>query len=884
MTRSNATAFAAYVLSIFISVLVTTVDGYSMTLTSDPTNVHNGNVRNQWDLPFQFGEVTIPGAAVTTSMRNGYGEEAPFYAPLQPVTAQDESYGYSTSAGYMTNSGAGYSEPFWNSHVRSSTGTFLSLASSGMAPSPLSTGRVWNYNNQQLGIQNIDSFRKASNRRRARSGGRSFARGTPALSMANYMQNGGPGNGGGNRDNYSNNNNNRDRDRDYNQNSGQNRDTYNDYDEHRSRGPYDNENDRDRDRQNGGGPSRNQPRGNNRFNTVGGIGSVNGANVSREGRSMQFQNRRDSNTAGRSGRMMEESSSFSSNFAPDSNSRFESRSPNDNYSRGGYRQDERTGHWTDPNSNYNINDSPRVSNPNTNSRNGVQSSPSVNAPAYSSENRYASPPRTSGFSPSIPGDHLTAPEVRGPVGYQRQPVGAGGNIPYDNANYNTNNYESQGSRDYYNDDSDFYSRNGNIMDNHRGSRGNGDRVIGSPGMDSNYYNVGDYGNSNQRLDRGGGLMRYRPNNQRGDGGYYGSENQYEVGGEYSYGNNYNDDYYDSSGTFYNHEGKRVRRFDPYSDRSEGYYNPEHLSNDSTDPGRAVQNQRRRDGKDVQNGTHLRRYDPEWDGRQGLYNEASLYGSDVKGTRSYANDSMDHRVSGRGGRGRSRSNGSDGPSVVGPGRGESSGRDRHPMSSSRFGDRDREYQDRDDYMEDGYDRGQGQSRNRSGRDRDRDRYEYDEYESEDRSRRGSLRRGLGRRDVDGERDYYRSGDYRSGGGPDVRGDDSMERFRQGKDVKKADLYGFETANTVSSKKPVNQQQQRSRKGGGRGNGRNKQQARSRGDANRDRVDLRDGRNVNGGGGYNAQSSSSRGRRRDGGRVNGAGGRDRGLSLDDLNEML
>ncbi len=760
-----------------------------MPLASNPTNV-----RNQLNLPDLFGKVTIPGARITDSSIYGYydyddDEEDIFYSPLQPVDAYsqdafDDDHGYS-----------GY-EPFWNS--RSRTRSLLPLSAS--STSPLSTGSVWRHNNKSFG-KNTNSF--ISNRG---SGSRSFSRGSPALSMANYMQNGGPTNGSTgnnynnddyNRNNYSRNSNNN---REYNS---YNRDNY-DYDDRNQnnsgRRSYDNES---------YGSSRgSHPRGTNRFNTVGSVGSVNGSNVSREGRSMQFQNRRDSNTAGRSGRMTDDSFS---QFAPDSTSRFQSRSPNDGYARGGYRQDSRTGHWTDPNSNYNINESQR--------------------PTYSSDNRYSS--SSSSFSN---GERLTASENRGPRGYDRGRYGAGGNVPYDNSYYNNNNYENQ---DYYDTDgdNDFYSRNGNIMDNRRGSRGNRGN---SPGMDQNYYNI-DSRDSNRRMDRGGGLMRYRPNNQRPDGGYYGNGYDYEVGGY--------DDFYDSSGSFYNHEGKRVRRFDRYSDRPDGYYNPDHLSNDFTDPDRVLQNQRRRAGRDVQNGASLRRFDPEWDGQQGLYDEASLYGSDVKGTRGYSygyGDSMDNRVTAR----RRRRGDNEDPSVLGGAFGETGGRNRYMSSRSQLGD----YQE-GEYIEDGYDRGQARF-NRQGdsyrRDSGRDRYDYDNYDGDDRGQRQGTRRGLGRRDMDGERDYYRSGDYR---GPDLRGDDTMERFRQGKDVKKSDPYGFETANTPSSKKRIQ---------------------RRKGKRVKPRDGMREGRTVNGS--YNG------GRRGGGGRINGSAGRDRGMSLDDLNEML
>eukprot|EP00535_Pseudo-nitzschia_heimii_P009688 CAMPEP_0197194094 /NCGR_PEP_ID=MMETSP1423-20130617/28644_1 /TAXON_ID=476441 /ORGANISM="Pseudo-nitzschia heimii, Strain UNC1101" /LENGTH=808 /DNA_ID=CAMNT_0042647461 /DNA_START=312 /DNA_END=2738 /DNA_ORIENTATION=+ len=802
VSREKGTAVAIFVGA--LAALTAGVNGYSIPLASDPTNV-----RSQWDLPGVFGRVSIPGFSVTSPSNNGYYDDGNddndfFLSPLQPVDPYSQDF--SEEHGH-----SGY-EPSWNPRSRSRS--LLPLPSS--SPSPLSTGSIWSSNN--IGGKYTNSFRKDSNRRIGRN---PFTRATPALSMANYMQN----NGNGNRRNNSYNN------RDYDGNN-YNRDNY-DYDDrdrdrnNRNRVPYNN----DRDRY--GSPRGGQPRGTNRFNTVGSIGSVNGSNASREGRSMQFQNRQDSNTVGRSGRMMDDSSFRS--FSPDSNSRFESRRPNDNYAKGGYRQDARTGHWTDPNSNYNINDSPRST--------------------YSSDNRYTSPPSSSSSSSSSftavpPGDYANTPEIRGASGYDRGFGGSRGNVPYDNDNYhnydNRDNYDH--NRDPNNSDNDFYSVNGNIMDNRRGSRGR-QRGTGAPGMGQNYFNV-DHDSSNRRMDRGGGMMRYRPNNQRGDGGYYGNGYEYEVGGYDGY-----DEYYDSSGSFYNSEGKRVRRFDPYSDGPEGYYNPDHLSNDSTDPDRMIQNQRRRDGRDVQNGAHLRRYDPQWDGRQGLYDEASLYGSDVKSTRSYTNgysDSMDHRVVGRNRRGDSEH-----PTVLGGSWVETGGQNRYPMTStSRSGD----YQD-GEYIEDRYDR----ERSQFNRPRDRDRRDGYDYEGDDgygRDRRSSARRGLGRRDMESDRDYYRSENYR---GPDIRGDDSMERFRQGKDVKKNDLYGFETANTPSSKKRIQ------RRKNGRSVGAKRPQ---RGD------DMREGRTANGS--YNAPSS--RGRRGGGGRINGSGGRDRGLSLDDLNEMM
>ena len=769
-----------------LAALAGSVNGYTMNLASNPTNV-----RDQWGLPNVFGGVTIPGARISESSVYGYynneeDDDDIFYSPLQPIDPR------SKDAFENEHGNSGY-EPIWNSRSRSRN----LLALSSVPPSPLSAGSVWRQNNNRFG-KNTNSFVSHLGR-----GNRSFSRGTPALSMANYMQNGGSNrNNRSNRDNRNNSYNNRNNSYNRNNNNREYNDSYNDsynnnysddYSSNYGRDDYDYD-DRSRSYNNDyGSPRGGRPRGTNRFNTVGSVGNVNGSNVSRSGRSMQFQNRRDSNIAGRAGRTMDDSFS---QFAPDNNSRFESRRPNDNYARGGYRQDSRTGHWTDPNSNYNINESPR--------------------PTYSTDNRYTSSSSRNGFRPSS-------------RGYERGRYGAGGNVPYDSDYYDYNNYESQDYEDY--GDTDFYSRNGNIMNNRRGSRGN------SPGRDQNYYNV----DSNRRMDRGGGLMRYRPNNQRPDGGYYGNGYDYEVGGY--------DDFYDSSGSFYNSEGKRVRRFDAYYDRNDGYYNPDHLSNDFTDPDRILQNERRRNGRDVQTGASLRRYDPEWDGQQGLYDEASLYGSETKGTRGFNygyGDSMDNPVVSR----RRRRGNSEDPSLLGGGWGETGGRNRYSRRSN-YGD----YQE-GDYIEDGYDRGQARF-NRQG-DRYRQNSGRDDYDTY-----GSSRRNLGRRDRDSERDYYRSGDYR---GPDLRGDDSMERFRQGKDVRKTDLYSYETNQTPSNRKRV----RRSKK-------------------NRVRPGMSEGRTVNGsynspgmGAGRTVNGSYNRGR--GGGRINGSAGRDRGMSLDDLNEML
>lgn len=117
-----------------------------------------------------------------------------------------------------------------------------------------------------------------------------------------------------------------------------------------------------------------------------------------------------------------------------------------------------------------------------------------------------------------------------------------------------------------------------------------------------YYNTNSYygdrgGNTN--TIGGGGLMRYRPN-----------------------------DYYDSSSSFYNLEGKRVRRFDPYYDQANRFYDQGALY----DRERAMAEGRR--GREY---TNLRRYDPYYDGPNGLYDEAALYEGKAAGLRRYSLD-------------------------------------------------------------------------------------------------------------------------------------------------------------------------------------------------------------------------------------------------------
>eukprot|EP00532_Pseudo-nitzschia_australis_P002557 CAMPEP_0168194624 /NCGR_PEP_ID=MMETSP0139_2-20121125/19338_1 /TAXON_ID=44445 /ORGANISM="Pseudo-nitzschia australis, Strain 10249 10 AB" /LENGTH=918 /DNA_ID=CAMNT_0008118257 /DNA_START=255 /DNA_END=3011 /DNA_ORIENTATION=+ len=878
------------------------IDGLSVPLASDPTNVIKQ--QQQWDLPRgRFGGVTIPGDTIhineignsngnsnsrsrsrSRSSHNFFGDNNDDdgfsfdYSPLLPVTSNSAntfSHDYSSEHGYdyYDTNGARFSPS-------ASSTSALSMTSF----SPLQVSWKYNNNNNLYAGRNYRGGMGIPNR--------SYSR-PSALSMANYMQNGGPGGSNGNNNgngpargpppgNYNN---------DYD-------DYYDNYNRDggggggRGRPPYDDRREQHRERpprSTGGG----SPRGTNRFNTVGGLGSINGANLSRDGRSLQFQNRKDSNTAGRSGSLMDDYNSGGNNS-------FESRAPNDNYARGGYRQDPRDGHWKDPHNN-------------NGNRYATTSSSST-----SSSSSYVAP--SSGFTPIPPGDYISAPSVRsGPFSHEPGRGGGGGNVPYDNAYYNNDfgpsiyddEYNNRNRNSHPDDEDDYYSRNGNVVDNRRRSGGRG-----APGGNQNYYNV-DFRDSSRRMDRGGGLMNYRPTyNNHGGGGGYGYDNRNNNNNN-EYQQQY-DDHYDSSGSFYNHEGKRVRRFDPNYDRSEGYYNPDHIDNDSTDPERIIQNKRRRDGRDVKSGANLRRYNPEWDSNQGLYNEASLYGSEIKGTRQYAAGGggggvVNGNGNGNGGGGyggedmnnrvvpRRRGNNRQEPN--GGGWGGPGGRDQNqqyqvrPSNGQQYNS-DYHQDGAGQYMDDGYDsRGRDRGAGRDPRYNNNsmggpggnqgDDY-YDEYEADGRSRRGGgggARRGLGRRDMDGEREYYRAGDY---GGPDMRGDDSMERFRQGKDVKKNDLYGFETGNTPSNKKRLNNKGGDPRMGGGGGGGNMSNQGRMNNQgSNRQRVpmrrsineDPRQGRGPAGNGGYN--NAPPRGSR--GGRTNGAGGRDRGMFLDDLNEM-
>ena len=144
-----------YIAALALSALAAGVDGYSVPMASDPTNVRT-NVRNQWDLPDIFGGVTIPGAAVTDSfLRDYYDDDEEednqfFFSPLQPIDpySQDD---FLEEDGYT-----GY-ESIWN-NPRSRTAPLAATP-----PSPLSAGSVWRYNNNRFG-KNTNSFGTTFNR------------------------------------------------------------------------------------------------------------------------------------------------------------------------------------------------------------------------------------------------------------------------------------------------------------------------------------------------------------------------------------------------------------------------------------------------------------------------------------------------------------------------------------------------------------------------------------------------------------------------------------------------------------------------------------------------------------------------------------------------
>ncbi|KAG7344628.1 hypothetical protein IV203_019041 [Nitzschia inconspicua] len=155
--------------------------------------------------------------------------------------------------------------------------------------------------------------------------------------------------------------------------------------------------------------------------------------------------------------------------------------------------------------------------------------------------------------------------------------------------------------DDYDNEQEYFRRN------NRGAPLMNNRRLGN--LNNNYnYNNNAYPNSNQynnnnnfNNNNGGGLMRYQGN-----------------------------DYYDSSQSFYNLEGKRVRRYDPLWDN--GLYNQDALY-DSNNNYLSNNNNNRRNNNNS-NGGALRRYDPYMDEGRGYYNPNALYGGQSLGTRRY----------------------------------------------------------------------------------------------------------------------------------------------------------------------------------------------------------------------------------------------------------
>jgi len=608
------------------------------------------------------------------------------------------------------------------------------------------------------------------------------------------------------------------------------------------------------------------PRGTNRFNTVGSVGKVSGANLSRDGHSMQDQNRKDSNVAGRGGRMDDFApDSTNTNFPPNRNNNNPS---NDLYSKGGYQQqqDSPRGGWKD-NGRNKLGEQPP----------GQGFVPPSYTPSYSRDNRFEED-----FDDFGKGDGGGFSYAGGRQGRDTASPGAGnfgstGNFPYDMGTLQPDDdYDERSTNN-----NDFYSRNGNVVDN-RSSRqrlGSGSGGGGTaPGRNQNYYDVGGGGDSDRRMDRGGGLMRYTPNNpvvnnnqgrSRGGGGVDGY-NSYNVnanayggrGGGYDSndgdfydddvhrnGDDYSNDYdggggdeYDSSDSFYNNEGKRVRRYDSNWDRPESFYNPDQLSNDDNDPTRQIQNKRRRAGRDVSNGTPLRRYDPEWDAGGGLYDEDALYGGGVKRSRNFTPGYGGGGGSGTGGssvgggvnqssrRGSPRSRlpepiqySRNKPAPI-PGRRPPQQDRRYgggdPYDDDGYGDRDRDDRGREQYQPGGFDEGDAYGMDDTDYRRQDDGYSYDDGHGGGDDDYGPPRRRkglIGRRSRDDDDDrfeYYSPQSH----GPELRGDDTMERFRQGKDVQKKDLYNMDTSSTASNQKKIKSRTSMSRSRNNNENGR------------------------------------------------------------------
>jgi hypothetical protein len=158
--------------------------------------------------------------------------------------------------------------------------------------------------------------------------------------------------------------------------------------------------------------------------------------------------------------------------------------------------------------------------------------------------------------------------------------------------------------DNYNDDYTRRNRGAPLMNNRRlgNMMNNNNNNINNNNFGSNFANGGRGNGGN-----GGGLMRYQGN-----------------------------DYMDSnSQSFYNLEGKRVRRYDPMWDN--GLYNQDALydsNNNYLSPQQRQQQQQRYNTNGAGAGAGLRRFDPYFDEGRGYYNPNALYEGQALGTRRY----------------------------------------------------------------------------------------------------------------------------------------------------------------------------------------------------------------------------------------------------------
>ena len=651
---------------------------------------------------------------------NGGGGGTP---PFGNTNNNNGGGGGTPSFGNNNNNGGGGGTPsFGNNNNNGGGGGTPPFSSSPSKWSPSSNsdgpprrGGVRNNNNDNPFDNQQQQQNSNNNDNNAPFGGSSSSSSSsspPKWSPSSFNSDGPPRRGGA-----GNNNNNNPFDNQQQQNNN-NYNSNNDFNKRNNNGD-----DFDDDYDETGG--RQQQPGSNRFNTVGGVRSVSGTNFSRSGGSMQDQNRQDSQREGRSGRMDEfnaEPQGYNNNdFYPSADNYSQPREGRD----GRYQQQDNFSSRDDYDG----------------GRGGGrrQQQQQQGGPPYSQDTRYSSleDPSSDSSVSSYGAGNFDSFSSSSRGGGRRNSV-------------RSDNDFDERTNDY---DNDFYSMNGNVVDNR--SRGSQGSYRGSGGLtrynqDRNTSRGGrTQRTSSSRGDRVQGYNSHKIN----DDPYYGGGGRGSVGNR-DRDNNF-DDYidsdYSSESPLYNHEGKRVRKFDKNWDRSEPFYD-DSLLEDNNDPLRIQQNKRRRDGRDVANGKPLMRYDPQYDSGTGLYDEAALYGGGVKSTRNYSPGY----------------NGGGDPSDI------NNINRRSGRSLPRPGREDSRYTDDDYRMNDDYDRGGGG--------------------------RGSPRTSL-LRDRAGSRSDASAVEYYNGNnhGQDVRGDDSMERFRQGKDVSKGNLYNVESGTTASNKR-------------------------------------------------------------------------------------